>query len=47
MWWNVVFGLSAGISASFFLDNIMVVAMIVGIARGFVFLVSVFVTDAV
>ena len=44
---NVVFGLFVGISVSFFLDITMVVITIMGTVNGFVFLGSVFVTDAV
>lgn len=47
MWLNVVFGLFVGISVSFFPDRIMVVIRTMGIVVDFVFLGSVFVTDAV
>lgn len=47
IWLNVVFGLFVGISASFFLESIVVEITIIGIVNDFVFLNSVFVTDAV
>lgn len=47
VWLNVIFGLLEGISFSLFLERRIAVISTVGMATDFVFLGSVFVTDAV